>query len=199
MEPDSTVNAYLVSTIAVLGTLLGAVVVGGFQLLAGRRQLRWQAKETELRRLAELERWAHAALEDRRSALWAERRILYARLINAADAWIQSNRDLAGTTLPEVEGVENYHDAVAASPVVAVHVQAARDYESSLLELQLLGDTAVVRLAMELHVRLIRAAKAALSHENEREQCEEVKRGLVDAMRHHLIADRLSNPSRPHK
>ncbi|MEV5695763.1 hypothetical protein [Micromonospora globbae] len=185
MDSAASVNPYLVSLIAVVGTLLGAATVGGFQYVTAKRQLRWQARESEFRRLAELERWAHGAMEDRHKALWAERRLLYTRLISSADAWIDTNRDLSGTELPQVQ-VENSLDAAAASPLVAAHMQASRDFEDSLREVELLGHDAVVRLARELHLRLIQATKAALEHENQREACEEVKRRLLAAMRHRL-------------
>jgi hypothetical protein len=151
MSGAASVNAYVISAIAVVGTLMGALVAGGLQFLTARRQLQWQRADAELRRLADLERWAHAAMEERQNTLWSERRLLYSKLLAAADAWIGANRDLAGTTLPKVD-VSSKREAAAASLLVAAQLEASRDFVESLQEVELLGHRAVVRHAQDLHL-----------------------------------------------
>ncbi|MEV6691216.1 hypothetical protein AB0M35_07070 [Micromonospora sp. NPDC051196] len=180
------VNPYLISLIAVGGTLFGALVAGGFQYLTTRRQLRWQAREAELKRLTELEKWAHAALEDRNKVLWSERKGAYARLIEAADEWMDANRDLASAELPKVQ-VGSASEASAASPHVAAYMTASRNFRAGLRDLELFGHETVVKLARELNVRLISSSRAALDGRNEREELERSKARMLSAMRFHMI------------
>jgi len=176
MGSSTTINAYFLSVIAVLGTLLGAVTAGAFQHVGMRRQLRWQAKEAELRRVAELEHWAHTAIEERQQALWAERRRIYGDLIAAAEAWMTANGELAAASPPRAP-VENARDA----------------YVVSLREMELLGHESIVPFAEELHISLVRAEKAALEGVDERESTEKDKARVLRAMRHHLTRVQLPN------
>lgn len=175
MGTSTTVNAYFLSLIAVLGTLLGAVTAGVFQYLGTKRQLRWQARESEFRRLAELDRWAHAAIEERQQSLWTERRRAYGALITAAEAWMEANDDIAATDLA-----------------------ARRDYRAHLRDVELLGHETIIPLAHDLHATLIRESRAAEDGERDgeidREASERAKARLLGAMRHalarvHLPAD----------
>ncbi|MET7706196.1 hypothetical protein [Micromonospora sp. NPDC005413] len=190
------VNPYLISIIAVGGTLFGALVAGGFQYLTSKRQLRWQAREAELKRLTELEKWAHVALEDRNKVLWSERRGAYTRLIEAADEWMDANRDLAGTRLPKVQ-VGSASEASAASPHVAAYMTASRKFRTALRDLELFGHETVVKLTRELNVCLISSSKAALDGQNRREESERSKARLLSAMRFHMIEVHMPEQRNP--
>jgi hypothetical protein len=183
---SQVVNPYLISLIAIGGTLLGALVAGGSQYFTSRRQLRWQAREADLKRLNELEKWAHAALEDRNKVLWSERRSAYTKLIEAADSWMDANRDLSGARLPNVK-VGSTSEASAASPYIAAYMDASQNFRAGLRDLELFGHEAVVKLARELNVCLISSSKAALDGKSRREESERSKARLLSAMRFHMV------------
>ena len=125
-------DAYLVGLIAVGGTLLGALTAGLFQYLATRRQLQWQAQDTEQRRRADFEQWAHNAIEERQRTLWAERRRVYGALLTASEGWTDGDRQ-----------------------------QARERYATCLRDVELLGHESVIPLARALRDALDQGEETA--------------------------------------
>jgi hypothetical protein len=158
-------SPYVLSAIAVAGTLLGGMLAGGFGITQLNRQLRWQASDADRRYRIETERWAHSLLEERDRVLWAERRVLYARLLEAAHEWIEAIREVRDTDLraPELEQVDvrNLADAEKVSPIAAAMLRAGSAYAAVLSEVRIVGHSTVIASAAKVQLDLIAAAREA--------------------------------------
>ncbi|WP_153036241.1 hypothetical protein [Amycolatopsis sp. YIM 10] len=175
--------------IAVAGTLFGAFVAGMFGLIQLRRQLGWQREDAQQRYRLETERWAHSLLEERESALWQERRVLYSRLLLNIDSWIEAIRDLRDTELPKGVQVSNRQDVESRSPVAWSAMKCSMEFKTTLGELRILGHPEIVEQARRLHVKLIRANREALEGDPDMSQIHRSLSWLTDQMRARLTRD----------
>jgi hypothetical protein len=164
-------NPYILALVAVAGTILGTLVSGLIQFLVLRRQIYSAARDAELDRLGELERWARSAIEVRYQDLWRERRLLYTRLIATADEWYDAIRDLRSSAadwsahpekLVEMGKIHSRIDVSAASPVAAAWVSKREEFHRCMREMEILAHASVLDIARQLHMALIHEGQAAL-------------------------------------
>jgi hypothetical protein len=89
--------------VAVVGTLVGSASGAGIQAWFSTRALIAARADSEAQRQDSREALDHQLSEERFARLWAERRGLFARLLQASHEWHLANVDLAGLRLSETD------------------------------------------------------------------------------------------------
>lgn len=135
--------------------------------------------------------------EERLSRLWAERRELFARVLDSADEWRRANLDLAGVRLSEYDEGQVRLDSMTmraaqdASPEVARALDCMYSFGRLLNEVHLLSDAevrgAVSNLRKVLRSDMRRAAVESVNDSVEVSAAEEL---VHQAMRRELVAHR---------
>lgn len=196
MEP------YLLSAIAVAGTILGT----GFGYLLQRRQAAqqraWQAADLRRQETLALVQSTTSSLEQREAGLWIERRALYVRYLSVADDWVRVLRDLRDAG--GLEGVSNgpirgSEDARRASPLAAAALDASVAFAKIDLEMTILAGTPVLSTIDSFRPALYSAARVALTGGDELDGVSAKRGDLVQSMRYELttsyVGDRHARSS----
>lgn len=193
--------------VAILGTLLGALVGGGTQAWLGRRALDSARKDAadqrdEMRTVLDLQ-----LREERFRLLWGERRSLFTRVLDACDEWHHANIDLAGLNLAAAQPEQLVMEQSTMAEARRIAPEAAREVESMhtfgrlVFEVDLLSD-AEVRGAIRFVQEVLRnEARSAVDGNGTRaEDVGDARSLLVLAMRRELIHGTvIDNVNRAHE
>lgn len=178
--------------IAIVGTLLGALVGGGMQAWQNRRSLEAARREAEAQRKETRAALTNQLLEERLHRLWAERRSIYSQLLDITAGWISAIRDVRDLNLSENEQlndkpVRTLGEAREQVPESAEMIQRMYDFGRMEADVTLLSDREV-RAAVEVLARALRkAARQALDGQNGMPEVTRAHAIAVAAMRHELV------------
>ena len=167
MDLDPSVVAAL---LAVVGTLLGAIVVGLLQGWQARRQRQSQEREGAAQRETTRQALDRQLKEERFLRLRSERRELYCRVLDVTDEWfaaLQELRDSDKEKMKQKHEVRTLADARELMPIAATNVELMQRMMRLSAEVQLLADTEV-RIAVDgLDSALRQAFRAVVEVEKE--------------------------------
>jgi hypothetical protein len=190
-------SSYWLSVIAIVGTLLGALVAGLFGQFNLKRQLRWQREDANMRYRLETERWAHSLLEERDRLLWQERRQLYARVLSGADAWVQAIKDIRDTDLTSDVQVSNRLDVENTSQVAWIGLKCGDEFGVLVREMRIIGHLEVAQQTARLEIDLIRANRDSLTGQPDLDLVGKAITWLADQMRVRLTREGKPRPPQP--
>lgn len=183
MEP------YVVALIAVLGTLLGALVGYLLQRRQAREQRSWQKADLQRQEALVLVQSTSEAFDQREAMLWQERRALYIRYLGLIDDWIRVLRDLrdsGGFAAGDGAPIRTSEEAHQASPLAAASMDASTAFAKGDVEVAVLAGIPVLSVLGDLRSKLYEAASAALTGDDKLGEVAEQRGRLVQAMRFEL-------------